>query len=50
MSMFQRSVLKSVKQDEGLIASRWAEYQKYVDKIIFVENVKEEELQIKLSL
>ena len=43
--MFQKSVLKSIKQDEGLIALRWAEYQKYVDKIDFIENVKEEKYQ-----
>ncbi|MCF6309440.1 MAG: N-6 DNA methylase [Sulfurimonas sp.] len=43
--MFQKSVLNSIKQDEGLIALRWAEYQKYLDKIDFIKTVKEEKYQ-----
>jgi hypothetical protein len=32
--MFQKSVLNSIKQDDGLVALRWAEYQKYLEKMI----------------
>jgi len=45
VSLFQKSVLKSISQDESLVASRWAEYQKYLEKIDFVEEVKEEKYQ-----
>lgn len=40
MSMFQKSVLKDIKQDDSLVALRWAEYQKYLEKIDFIKNVK----------
>jgi type I restriction-modification system DNA methylase subunit len=43
--MFQNSVLKSFSQDEGKVALRWAEYQKYLAKIDFVKQVKEEKYQ-----
>jgi len=45
MSMFQKSVLKSIRQDEKLIADRWASYQNYLEKINFVKKVKEEKYQ-----
>ncbi|MGK0256542.1 MAG: hypothetical protein ACI81I_001161 [Arcobacteraceae bacterium] len=45
MSMFQKSVLKSFPQDESLVATRWAEFQKYIAKIDFIRNVKEEKYQ-----
>lgn len=45
MSMFQSSVLKSISQDESVVALRWAEYQKYIEKIDFIKTVKEEKYQ-----
>jgi len=45
MPMFQKSVLNAIKQDESLVALRWAEYQKYLEKIDFIKNVKEEKYQ-----
>lgn len=45
MSIFQKSVLKNVRQDESIVAIRWAEYQKYLDKIDFIKEVKEEKYQ-----
>lgn len=45
VSLFQKSVLKSICQDESIIATRCAEYQKYIDKIDFVREVKEEKYQ-----
>ncbi len=45
MSLFQKSVLNSIKQDESLIASRWAEYQKYLAKIEAIKGFKEEVYQ-----
>ena len=45
MSMFQKSVLKNIRQDESVVALRWAEYQKYLDKIDFIKEVKEEKYQ-----
>lgn len=45
MSMFQKSVLKNVSQDEGLVATRWVEYQKYLTKIDYIKKVKEEKFQ-----
>jgi hypothetical protein len=32
-SMFQNSILKNSPQDEKLIASRWANYQRFQNKI-----------------
>jgi len=43
--MFQKSVLNAIKQDESIIATRWAEYQKYLEKIDFIKTVKEEKYQ-----
>jgi len=45
VSIFQKSVLKNVSQDESLVALRWAEYQKYLSKIDFIKKVKEEKYQ-----
>jgi len=45
VSIFQKSVLKNVRQDESKVALRWAEYQKYLDKIDFIRTVKEEKYQ-----
>ncbi len=45
MSMFQPSILKSVSQDESKIALRWAEFQKYLQKIDYIKSVKEEKYQ-----
>ena len=45
MSIFQKSVLKSVRQDESVVAIRWAEYQKYLDKLDYIKEVKEEKYQ-----
>ncbi|MEA2050993.1 MAG: N-6 DNA methylase [Campylobacterota bacterium] len=45
MSMFQNSVLKSFSQDEALVAVRFAQYQKYKEKIDFIKGVKEEKYQ-----
>lgn len=43
--MFQKSVLNSIKQDESLIALRWAEYQKFLTKVDYIKTVKEEKYQ-----
>ena len=43
--MFQKSVLKNVSQDESIVALRWAEYQKYLTKLDFIKEVKEEKQQ-----
>ncbi|MDN5100351.1 N-6 DNA methylase [Aliarcobacter butzleri] len=43
--MFQKSVLNSIKQDESLIALRWAEYQKFLTKVEYIKTVKEEKYQ-----
>jgi len=45
VSIFQKSVLKNASQDESKVALRWAEYQKYLEKIDFVKTVKEEKYQ-----
>ena len=45
MSLFQKSVLNSIKQDESLIALRWAEYQKFLAKVEYIKTVKEEKYQ-----
>jgi hypothetical protein len=45
LSLFQKSVLNSIKQDESLIAHRWAEYQKYVAKVEAIKDFKEEVYQ-----
>ena len=43
--MFQKSVLNSIKQDESLVALRWAEYQKFLTKVDYIKTVKEEKYQ-----
>ncbi|WP_141049761.1 Eco57I restriction-modification methylase domain-containing protein [Aliarcobacter cryaerophilus] len=45
MSIFQKSVLKTFKQDEKLVASRWAAFQNYKTKIEAIKYFKEEEYQ-----
>jgi len=45
VSIFQKSVLKNVSQNESVVALRWAEYQKYLDKIDYIKTVKEEKYQ-----
>jgi len=45
LSLFQKSILNSLKQDEALIASRWAAFQNYLTKIDFIKTVKEEKYQ-----
>ena len=43
--MFQKSVLKSISQDEKIIASRWTFFQNYLSKIDFIKHIKEEKYQ-----
>lgn len=45
MAIFQQSILKQQKQDESLIALRWAEFQKYLSKIEAIKDYKEEKYQ-----
>lgn len=45
LALFQKSVLTSIKQNESLVASRWANYQNYLAKIDFIKSVKEEKFQ-----
>ena len=45
MSIFQSSVLKTFKQDEKLVALRWASFQNYKTKIEAIKDFKEEEYQ-----
>ncbi len=45
MPIFQKSVLNSIKQDESVIAVRWAAFQNYLTKIDFIKTVKEEKYQ-----
>ena len=45
MQLFQSSILKSINQDESVIATRWAEYQNYLAKREYIEDVKEEKYQ-----
>lgn len=33
MSMFQKSVINSIKQDESLVALRWAKFQEFLVKV-----------------
>lgn len=35
MKLFQNKILNSIKQDESIVATRWAEYQKYLAKEIY---------------
>ena len=43
--MFQKSVLKSIKQDESLVALRFAKYQEFLAKVDAIKEFKEEEYQ-----
>lgn len=43
--MFQKSVLDNFKQDESLVAIRWANFQNYKAKIEAIKDFKEEEYQ-----
>ena len=43
--MFQSSVIRNQKQDEALLAARWAKFQEYLGKKDFVATVKEEKYQ-----
>ncbi len=45
MSLFQKSVLNSISQDESKVALRWAKFQEYLAKIDYVKSVKEEKYQ-----
>jgi hypothetical protein len=45
LSLFQKSVLNTFKQDESLIALRWAKYQNYLTKVEAIKDFKEEEYQ-----
>ncbi|RXI27336.1 hypothetical protein CRU89_06410 [Aliarcobacter trophiarum] len=45
MSMFQKSVLKTFKDDEKLVALRWAAFQNYKAKVEAIKDFKEEEYQ-----
>ncbi|MDX4061912.1 N-6 DNA methylase [Aliarcobacter skirrowii] len=45
MSIFQNSVLKTFKQDEKLVALRWAAFQNYKSKVEAIKDFKEEEYQ-----
>ncbi|MDX4050417.1 N-6 DNA methylase [Aliarcobacter skirrowii] len=45
MSIFQNSVLKTFKQDEKLVALRWAAFQNYKAKVEAIKDFKEEEYQ-----
>lgn len=45
MSLFQKSILNSIKQDESLIATRWAAFQNFKSKIEAIRGFKEEVYQ-----
>ncbi|WP_066165017.1 Eco57I restriction-modification methylase domain-containing protein [Aliarcobacter cryaerophilus] len=45
MSMFQKSIINSVKQDESKVALRWASFQKFLAKVEYIKTVKEEKYQ-----
>ena len=45
MSMFQKSIINSVKQDESKVALRWASFQKFLEKVEYIKTVKEEKYQ-----
>lgn len=45
MSIFQKSVINSIKQDESLVALRWAAFQNYITKIDAIRGFKEEVYQ-----
>ncbi|WP_219993808.1 type I restriction endonuclease, partial [Aliarcobacter cryaerophilus] len=45
MSMFQKSIINSVKQDESKVTLRWASFQKFLEKVEYIKTVKEEKYQ-----
>jgi hypothetical protein len=45
MSIFQKSILNSYKQDEDLVESRYIKYRKYLSKSEDIKSWKEEEYQ-----
>ncbi len=45
MSLFKQAILKNNKQDENLIAKRWAKFLEFKSKIEFIKSVKEEKYQ-----
>ena len=45
MALFQASILQKTKQDEALIASRWAAFQGFLAKVEKIKEFKEEEYQ-----
>jgi hypothetical protein len=45
LSIFQKSILNSIKQDESLVALRWAAFQNYIAKIDAIRGFKEEVYQ-----
>lgn len=45
MSMFQKSIINSAKQDETKVALRWASFQKFLEKVEYIKTVKEEKYQ-----
>ncbi len=42
MGIFQNSVLRNTKQDESILAHRWASFQDYLSKIEAIKDFKEE--------
>jgi len=50
MQLFQSSIFKSINQDEALVATRWAEYQKYLAKVEYIEDVKEDNFDREIKL
>ncbi|OHE07479.1 MAG: hypothetical protein A2513_00475 [Sulfurimonas sp. RIFOXYD12_FULL_33_39] len=45
MSLLQASILKTYKQDEALIAKRWAKFQEFLSKVEYIKTQKEEKYQ-----
>ncbi|TLT03339.1 Eco57I restriction-modification methylase domain-containing protein [Aliarcobacter cibarius] len=43
--MFQKSVINSIKQDESLVALRWAKFQEFLAKVDYIKTQKEEKYQ-----
>jgi len=43
--MFQKSILKNIKQNNKIVDKRWAKFQEYLSKIDYIKKVKEEKFQ-----
>jgi len=43
--MFQKSILKNIKQNEKVIKERWEKFKEYLSKIDYIKKVKEEKFQ-----